>query len=296
MGNPQVIPTPPTFRPQSGSKHWRKINGGLFTSVQERDISILFDLYDKRVLTTFHIRDIYFHSADVARKRLLHLHRHGLVDRFRPLPERGSAPIHYVLGKGGAEIVAARLGKELREVFDRGRLKRLAYSQFIEHLLATNTFYSRLAWACRQRPAHRLEWMGELTARRKWLGIARPDGFGWIQTPEKTLSIFLEMDMGTEQLSRLTDKLVTGYRMAAQTGRRRPDLLLFCFPSPTREANARKVLHPIGMTIATTWMQAHVSDALGPIWLPLGGDQRLSLLDLPIEPIQAPFEPAGGAS
>jgi hypothetical protein len=284
MGALQVAPTPPPFRPRSGSKRLRKTHVSQVTALQERDVEILFDLYDKRVLTTHHIKDIYFPSADVARRRLLHLFRHALVDRFRPQPEVGSAPIHHVLGRGGAEVVAARLGKELKEVFDRNRLKQLAYSPFIEHLLATNTFYSRLAWACRQRPNHHLEWLGEISARRNWVGIARPDGFGRIETPSRSLSMFLEMDMGTEPLARLADKLASGYRMAAQTGKRRPDFLLFCFPSPAREANARRVLHPMGMTIATTWMDSHNANALGAIWLPLGAEQRLSLFDLPVEP------------
>lgn len=282
----KVSPTPPPFRPQSGSNRLRKSFVSLVTNVQERDIRILIDLHDKRVLTTHHITDIYFPSAHVARRRLLHLFRHGLVDRFRPLPELGSAPVHYVLAKGGAEVVAAQLGKDLREVFDRNRLKQLAYSPFIKHLLATNTFYSRLAWGCRQVPSHHLDWMGEVSARRNWLAIVRPDGFGRIETPGRTLSMFLEMDMGTEPLGRLPDKLATGYRMAVQTGKRRPDLLLFCFPSPAREANARKVLHPIGMTIATTWMESHNSNPLGPIWLSLGSQERQSLFDLPIEPAQ----------
>jgi protein involved in plasmid replication-relaxation len=283
MGEREVAPTPPPFRPRSGSKRRRKTHVSLVTAVQERDVEILIDLYDKRVLTTHHIKDIYFPSADVARRRLLHLFRHALIDRFRPQPEIGSAPIHYVLGKGGAEVVAARLGKELKEVFERNQLKQLAYSPFIEHLLATNTFYSRLAWGCRQAPNHRLEWLGEISARRNWLGIVRPDGLGRIDTPARALTMFLEMDMGTEPLGRLTDKLATGYRMAAQTGARRPDLLLFCFPSPTREANARQALHPIGMTIATTWMQFHDSNPLGAIWLPLGAEQRRPLFDLPVE-------------
>lgn len=287
MAEPQVSPTPPPFRPRSGPKRLRKRNMGLVTNVQKRDIKILLDVYDKRVLTTHHITDIYFDSPRCARRRLLYLYRHALLDRFRPQPEVGSAPDHYVLAKAGAEVVAAQLGKELKEVFDRSRMKKLAYSPFIEHLLAINTFYSRLARGCHQLGDHRLFWQGEIVTRRNWDGIVRPDGLGRIETPGRVLTMFLEMDMGTEPLSRLTDKLATGYRLAAQTGKGRPDLLLFCFPVPAREANARRVLHPIGMTIATTWMDFHNSDPLGAIWLTLGGDRRLSLFELPIEPAES---------
>lgn len=256
----------------------------MVTAVQKRDIEILLDVYDKRVLTTHHITDIYFNSARCARRRLLHLHRAGFLDRFRPQPEVGAAPDHYVLGGAGEEIVAGYLGREIKEIHERNRMRRLAYSPFTEHLLAVNTFYSRLRWGLRKLPDHKLHWLGEYSSRQGWIGIVQPDGFGWIATSNSTLSMFLEMDMGTEPLSRLVSKLDAGYRLAAQGGKDRPDLLLFCFPSPVRETNARKVLYPIGMTIATTWLQFHSSDPLGDIWLPLGIDRRFRLLDLPVEP------------
>lgn len=74
MGDLEMTPTPPTFRAAVRPNRWRKANGGRFTTVQIRDVSILIDLYDKRVLTTFHIRDIHFQCTVVARKRLSHLH------------------------------------------------------------------------------------------------------------------------------------------------------------------------------------------------------------------------------
>jgi hypothetical protein len=298
-------PAPPPFQPRSGSKRLRQPNVmDLVTSIQPRDLNILIDVYDKKILTTHHITDIYFDSARCARRRLLHLYRYGLLDRFRPQAERGSAPEHYVLAKGGGEIVAAYLGEELRKVYDKDRVKKLAYSPFLDHLVAINTFYSRLKWACRHCRGCSLEWLGERRTWDSWRGIVFPDGFGRIKVSGRSLIMFLELDRGTEPLNRISAKL-DQYRIAAQSTEDEarsdhPDLLLFCLPTPAREANARKVLHSIGMTIATTWFQNHVSDPLGAIWLPLMGQERVPLPDLPVEtPTDAGPEvedKAGGSS
>jgi hypothetical protein len=279
MAEPRLAPTPPSFRPRGGPKRPRKDGVlGLVPRVQHRDLHILLDIYDKKVLTTHQIRDIYFISSRRARDRLLLLYRSGILNRFRPLANQGSLPDHYVLGKAGAEIVAAYLGRELKDVYDKDQITKLAYSPFLPHLVAVNTFYSRLAWACRRRENHNLEWWGELRTRRRWRNVVA-DGFGRIDTPGRTRSFLLELDMGTEPLRRLAGKHA-GYHMVSR-GDSPPDVLLFCFPTPAREANARKVLQPIGMQVATTWLDLHKADALSENWLPLQAERRYSLLEVP---------------
>ncbi|MGH3117869.1 MAG: hypothetical protein ACRDQ2_12315, partial [Gaiellales bacterium] len=44
-------------------------------------------------------------------------------------------------------FVAARLAVDLREVYDKDRAVKLAYSPFLDRLVAVNTFYSRLVRA-----------------------------------------------------------------------------------------------------------------------------------------------------
>ncbi len=176
--------------------------------------------------------------------------------------------------------MAAHLGLELKEIYDKDRAARLAYSPLLHHLVAVNTFYSRLVLACRKREGHRVEWWGEARIRRRWGSMVVPDGFGYIETPGRALSVFLELDLGTEPLGRLTRKL-TGYSMAARTDDA-PDLLLFCFPSPAREAHARKVLSSVGITTVTSQLELHKSGALEDIWLPLQSQTRYSLLEVPL--------------
>jgi hypothetical protein len=106
----------------------------------------------------------------------------------------------------------------------------------------------------------------------------RPDGLGAISSPKRTLRFFLEVDRGTENSSRLERKLV-GYRRVAGFPDA-PDVLLFVFHSSRREAEARKVLSDPGMPVATTIEERAIQDPLGPIWLRLTGERRVSLLDL----------------
>lgn len=282
MAEPIASRTPPSFRPRSGSKRLRKESILTLTAaVQERDLHILYEVYDKKVLTTHQIQDLFFPSPRATRRRLLLLYRYGLVDRFRPRAEIGKAPDHYLLSQGGAEVLAAHLGKEPDEIYRRDRVARIAYSPFLEHLISVNTFYSRLVWASRKLDGIHVEWWGEDRTRRKWANIVIPDGFGRIEGPDRSLTVFLEMDRGTESPHRLKNKL-PGYHLAAQV-EDAPDALLFCFPTPRREASARSALHPVGMIIVTTHVDLHHNEPLGRVWLPLSRSERFPILEIPNE-------------
>jgi hypothetical protein len=57
-------------------------------------------------------------------------------------------------------------------------------------------------------------------------------------------------------------------------------VLLFVFHSSRREAEVRKVLAHPGMAVAMTTEERATKDLLGPIWLRLIGERRVSLLDV----------------
>ncbi len=269
------------FRPAKRANRHRADLFHLASVLQPRDRQICLDLYEHKVLTTHQICDLHFDSSRSARRRLLALHRYGVLDRFAPARQVGSAAEHYVLGASGAEIVAAYLGVETKGIYRKDRLARLVHSPFLEHLVAVNTFFSRLVWACRQTTDHRLtEWWGEDRTRRHWASIVAPDGFGRLSGPGRSRSFLLELDLGTESPSRLTHKL-PAYDLAAQA-ENPPDLLLFCFPTPIREALGRKALRPVvGIPLATTHVELHASDPLSGVWLPLGSEKRWRLLEIP---------------
>lgn len=247
-----------------------------------RDRKICLDLYEHKVLTTNHLRDLYFDSRRVAERRLLKLYQHGVVQRFRPALERGSSPFHFLLGDLGAHVVAAELGVELRDLkLAKDRLVRIAYSPRLGHHVALNTFFSRLIHGCRQTEECRVtHWWGEDRVRRRWGQIVLPDALGQIEGPGVERRFFLELDQGTESPSRLARKL-NGYQEASMVPES-PRLLLFSFPDHLREASARKALRPSGLIIATTTAARHASEPLGENWLLLGATRRLTLMELPV--------------
>lgn len=252
----------------------------LSTVIQYRDIKICLNLFEHKVLTTHQINDLFFNSYSRTRSRLLRLYRTGIIDRFTPSVERGSAPNHYMLGDLGAHLVAGELGIEVREII-RGlnKISNQTRSQRLQHMVEVNGFFARLAWGCRQTTDHFLtEWWSERKTHRSWGEIVNPDGFGQLQGPDQSRTFFLELDRGSESPSRVAMKL-PGYEEAS-LARDRSDLLLFCLPDQPREVAVRKVLHPCGISIATTTVDRHRTDPLGRIWLPLGNGHRARLLEV----------------
>ncbi|MGH3237639.1 MAG: replication-relaxation family protein [Streptosporangiaceae bacterium] len=97
-------------------------------------------------------------------------------------------------------------------------------------------------------------------------------------TPRWVVEFFVELDRGTETLARLADKL-TGYaELVRATGW--TALVCFWFPSPGREAEARRVLTHPEVPVATG--AAGLGDGPdGPVWLPVGQTgPRRHLIDL----------------
>jgi hypothetical protein len=252
---------------------------GLAGRLTNRDRSLCQDLFEHRVLTAHQIQDLYFPSGHTARRRLVELYRMAVLDRFRP-PALGSAPNHYVLDELGARVVAAERDLEFNELrFRKEDVDQLPYRRELPHLVETNGFFTRIAFACRQDSNYRLtEWWSEKRCRSRWGTIVLPDGFGILEGPQGECSFLLEFDRGTESPARLNLKLPPYERVALLQDR--PDVILFCFPDPGREASVRRVLHRPGMALATASWDRLVADPLGPVWLAIEEQRRCSLLDL----------------
>lgn len=210
---------------------------------------------------------------------MIRLYRLGVVDRFQP-PASGSAPNHYVLDHLGARVVAAQRGIDLRELrWRKEDVEALPWIREFPHLVATNEFFVRIAHACRLEGVHHLTaWWGELRCRRHW-EIVLPDGYGRLADSRGSISFFLELDLGTESPGRLAAKL-PAYGDVSHA-KDCPDVLLFCFPDPIREAAARKRLWAPGMPVATGSWDRYAADPLGAVWLSIGGERRVPLLGLP---------------
>lgn len=272
-----------TSRPQRVSLRSRARGSSIHSvmhRIQERDVRILFDLFEYRVLTTGQLVELHFSSYRVGSRRTMLLHHLGLLARFRPGRTQGSSPWHYALAEPGAFVVAARLDSELAHIgFRRQDPDRIAASSHLEHLVQANGFFTRLSWECRRTGrADLLEWMGERRARRGWGVPVQPDGVGTVSDGLKEVRFFLELDRGTENHQRLKGKLRWYDELARLEDV--PRVLLFAFPTERREAEARRALATARLIVATATLGRAMADPLGAVWWPLRQPFRRPLLEL----------------
>jgi hypothetical protein len=259
----------------------------------DRDLLLLDWLADHKVLTTFQIAHALFSSLDFAQRRLLHLHRLGLLDRFRPLRAGGgSYPWHYVLDHLGAQFVAAgRDDRPPRPADTALRIRRIATSRNLQHQLGINQFFIDLAGHSRTHPSTQLErWWSEQQCagagafgHMTFFSPVRPDGHGiWVQDGRRA-AFFVEYDAGTESHTALLDKLIRYARHVHDGGPKWP--VLFWLPTAARERRLHALLDQNGtpMPVATTAVDSHDADSTpaDAIWLVHGRDrQPRRLIDL----------------
>jgi hypothetical protein len=158
------------------------------------------------------------------------------------------------------------------------RLRAIAYSPRLDHLVEVNGFFSRLAYRCRTTKLRLAEWWSERRCAAEWQGMVRPDGLSRLRGPGVDLRFFLELDRGTESSSRLEEKLTRYARVARASDA--PEALLFLFPTERREAEARRALFNCGMVLLTGTRGHAGEDPLSPSWLPIGSDRRLRIVDV----------------
>lgn len=254
----------------------------------DRDRYLVRMVGEHRVLTTGQLCALGFGNLTTARHRLTVLAQLGVLRRFRPHRDDGSAPLHYLLGPVGAALLGAE-DRDDRRWAPRVRTDRqlaLERSQRLSHLTGANWFFVALAARARAGGGQLRIWLGEaeaaayhdpfVTALHRGQG-PRPDGLGCWAEDGREITFFLEHDTGTEHLPRLEAKLPSYARLAealARYGRASP-VLLFAFPGPRREQSARAALASSAdapaLRIATTAADPRLVCPAGPVWLPLAG-------------------------
>jgi hypothetical protein len=259
-----------------------------------RDRWLIRMLYEHKVFTTHQIVELAFPSIRAANLRLLNLTRWGVLHRFQPHRDLGSHPMHYVLDRTGATVLAHEEGIDPRALnYNRDREIGRAYSLQLAHTIGTNSLFTTLIHHARQPDATGTltTWWSAARCGRQWGDIITPDAYGRWQQADRTVEWFLEFDFGTEQLARLAAKLHRYERLADTTGITTP--ILFWFPSPGREANARTTLtaalrdldRPEQVPVATTAAIAtpHPLDSTQPRWLRVDDPRagRVRLVDVP---------------
>lgn len=254
--------------------------------VTDRDRYLCRLLLDHQVLTTGQIRQVCFPSERTAQLRLVQLHQLRVLDRFRPLVAVGSAPQHWILDSLGASLLAAEQGVEVSELpWRRDKTVALAASAQLAHLVGANGFFCSLLATARTQPDRELAlWWSARRCAAAWGSIVRPDGYGvWTEAGRRTAFLF-EHDTGSETTGRLAEKLDRYARLFAATGQTIP--VLFSFPGPGRETEARRALRHPDVAVATAALAPGQSPA-DAVWLPIHTDRdskdpvRLRLADLP---------------
>lgn len=233
-----------------------------------RDRRLLDLLATHQCLTTEQITAIAFTTERKARRRLLALYQRDVLDRFRFPIGPGSLSWRWTLGPVGAAIVAAARDQPMpRPATVRAATARLAASPRLSHLVETNQFFCALAAHARHHlEAMLLRWWSERQATHAAGGLVHPDGAGLWDEAGHRVPFWLELDRGTEQLSRLAAKLA-GYQRLAGTDLAWP--VLFWLPTRSRETNLHKLLS------RTQYAEAVVATATGdtgeahpaaPVW------------------------------
>ncbi|MGH2461976.1 MAG: replication-relaxation family protein [Chloroflexota bacterium] len=248
----------------------------------ERDRTICELLYEHRVLTSLQLRELHFSGDHRARQRLVDLYRLGVLDRFRPHRQTGSAPYHYLLGKLGAEIVAAERGLAPNELdWQRDSKLKLASSSQLTHLVGANGFFTRLIAALHERPdLELLEWWGQRRCGNAWGELVRPDGYCALALPDgDVLELCLEWDRSTEPHHRIDDKVARYRELEAALDR---DLTIaIVAPTDRREQELNRHLgnHSAHGVVLTT-ADRHAADPLARNWLQPAATTRRALTEL----------------
>jgi predicted transcriptional regulator len=287
----------------------------------DRDHTLLSWLADHGLLTSFQIAAALFPSLDFAQRRLRRLVDVGVLARFRPLrPDGGSYPYHYLLDQLGADIVAAQRGEDIpRRDHARRRRWHLTQRANLPHLLATNQFFIDLAAHARTHPGTSLDrWWPSSRCQQPgafatddasfdpaalaYRPTVRPDGHGVWTERDVTVPFFVEIDLSTEPIRRLTDKIGRYADLARVTGHAWP--VLFTLESASRERHLHQRLTDAGVhwPIATTVRPRMVghranSDEAGPadaVWWPhrrQGALVRLADLASAVRLTRRPLDP-----
>jgi hypothetical protein len=266
----------------------------------QRDIEIVRAVYDYRLLTTQHLKTLFFPSRHQAYARLSALYHHGFLNRvfLGVYADKMNTPILYVLDKRGAELLQAEQGIDV--VWSK-ELKSLT-TQFLEHTLAINSVRVAVAKAAMDFGYALLVWKGEneikadydyvtirgQTGRMQSVSVI-PDSYFALETPKGKAHFFLELDRGTMTTQRFKTKILayqTYYGSGAYQRRfeTRSLRVLTVTTGPGRAANLQRVTEEAGGKQRywfTTLDQVTPQTVLSaPIWHVATNTQSEPLIDV----------------
>jgi hypothetical protein len=247
----------------------------------DRDRQLCRLLFEHRVLTSHQLTQLAFNHLDTAEDRLRTLTRLGVLDRFRPRRDTGSAPYHYVLGPLGAATLAAEQHRTVAELgYRRTTTLAISHSRHLPEIVAVNSFFTALTGHARQHPDTELaRWLSQRQCHDIWGRLIQPHGFGHWRDHDTALQFFLEY-RHEERFSDLIAALI-GYDTLAQATPQLATNLLVVLSSTSRETELHRAVPPRSYLLATATPPSD-SNPADAIWLPLGSTgPRQRLADLP---------------
>ncbi|RKS10254.1 protein involved in plasmid replication-relaxation [Nocardiopsis sp. Huas11] len=255
--------------------------------ITDRDRQILAGLWEHNVMTTHHLRRIYFPEAGPrrARSRILTLHRYGLTNRFRRHAHDRNAPDHWILSPTGAVLVALGQDKEPDALnFRSDRALALAHSARLDHILGLAETRARFLESAREVGARLRHWYGERECERRWGRHIRPDAYVHWEQGATNMDAFVEYDTGTETLTQLKNKMPGYARLARES--KMASIVLVLVHSDQREANAARKLAKDCTGTVGVYLSTHQRLALHgvaePIWRLAHCPDRVALGDIPL--------------
>jgi Replication-relaxation len=268
-------------RGEAGSDRLARRVADLAGRLTERDRQLCRLLAEHRVFTSHQLTELAFGHLDTAEDRLRTLTALGVLDRFRPRRETGSAPYHYVLGPAGAAVLAAEQGVTVADLgYRRATALAVAHSRRLPEILRVNGFFTALAGYARHHPNTELTlWWSQQRCQATWGRLIQPHGFGHWREHELVLGFFLECHSDQQPISYLIAALAGYDDLALATPQRATNLLVW-ITTTQREGEIHRAVPPRSYLVATATPRDG-GDPADAVWLPLGtAGPRRRLADL----------------
>lgn len=263
----------------------------------ERDVAIILAVNENRFLSRDQIQRLHFPdvSFQACCRRLKKLSDQRFLARLRRPVAVGSSQAVFGLDKRGADVVSVSLeiGKgKVKWTRDSNRVEWM----FMEHTLGISEFKVCLDVALAERPEELIFYQRgdrshlrriNMTGTKKKYFVVAPDAFFGIESGRGKHIFFLEVDMGTEPLSRFTEKIVA-YKRYWKSHQYTEEYGFNHFRVLTLAESERRLINLIKATgkaggqrmfLFTTFGAIHAQSPLGSIWLSPTTSSPTSMLE-----------------
>lgn len=254
----------------------------------DRDAEILSAVHRYRVLHRQHIRDQFFHGQSEeggsARRRLLQLYEHGYLER---LPRFGVPPMNnpgpaYRLAARGAALLAECEGVPYAEfnywgkTEDQDSRAGIVGHAHLEHNLLLASVRMHFETEAPRAGVRIHSWLDSFDLRMSWKtervrievlpgrfeeAPITPDAYLALDTPKGRGHFFIELDRGSETISRHWRRKALAYQAYLTSGKFHARYgvdptarfrLLAMAPADVRERNIAAVSEAAGLCVWTT--------------------------------------------